>query len=365
MRTPTLCLTMIVKNEAHVIQRCLESVRRVLDYWIVVDTGSTDNTQEVVRRELAAIPGELHERPWRDFAHNRNEALHLARGKADYVIVLDADDVLEIRPGFTTAALTLDCYELRIEDSGCHYVRANVFRSDRGFRYEGVVHEALVSQGPFTSAICDSIVYHRIGGGARSKDRDRYKKDASQLERALREDPRNTRNAYYLAQSLRDAGELEEALAAYRRRVAMGGWAEEVWRSRFEVALLLERLERSDEEIVTAYLEAYDARPRRAEPLCELARYCRTRRRFALAHLFASAAIAIPRPEDTLFLDESVYSWRSREEHALALHQTGRHQDALAGYRRLLADGVLPPSERERVARNLSMAAVLLEGAPS
>src|SRR5574340_542399 len=90
----TICLNMIVKNESKVIERCLASVKPIIDTWVIVDTGSTDGTQAIVREFLKDIPGELHERPWVNFGHNRNEALELARGKADYLLLIDADDKL-------------------------------------------------------------------------------------------------------------------------------------------------------------------------------------------------------------------------------------------------------------------------------
>ena len=79
-----LCLSMIVRNEAPVILRCLASVLPLIDSWAIVDTGSTDGTQILIRDRLKALPGELYERPWRDFASNRTEALDLARGRGDY-----------------------------------------------------------------------------------------------------------------------------------------------------------------------------------------------------------------------------------------------------------------------------------------
>ncbi len=91
---------MIVKDEAPVIRRCLDSVRPLIDHWVIVDTGSTDGTQDIIREHLKDLPGELHERPWRDFAHNRSEALALARPHADYSLIIDADDVLEIPKGY-------------------------------------------------------------------------------------------------------------------------------------------------------------------------------------------------------------------------------------------------------------------------
>src|SRR5262245_1697688 len=118
MPSKTLCLSMIVKDEAHVIERCLASVKPLISTWVIVDTGSTDGTRDVSREVMAGVPGDLYERPWRDFAHNRTEAIELARGKADYLLVMDADDVLEVPEGFGLPELDRDAYALRIEDTG-------------------------------------------------------------------------------------------------------------------------------------------------------------------------------------------------------------------------------------------------------
>src|ERR1700684_4676552 len=108
----TICLSMIVKNEAPVIRRCLDSVRPIIDHWVIVDTGSADGTQDIIREVLKDLPGELHERPWRDFAHNRSEALSLARPHGDYSLIIDADDALELPTAFQLAELTEDSYLL-------------------------------------------------------------------------------------------------------------------------------------------------------------------------------------------------------------------------------------------------------------
>jgi glycosyltransferase involved in cell wall biosynthesis len=90
-RKPSICLCMIVKDEAGVIERCLRSVLGLIDRWVICDTGSTDGTQELVRSSLEEIDGDLHQRPWVDFGHNRTEVMELARGTADYLLLLDAD----------------------------------------------------------------------------------------------------------------------------------------------------------------------------------------------------------------------------------------------------------------------------------
>ena len=114
---------MIVKDEASVIARCLASVRPLIDYWIIVDTGSTDGTPDVVRKVMQDIPGELHRQPWVDFAHNRTEALNLARPHGKYTLLIDADDVLELLPDFKLPFLKADSYTVEIWNKDRHYWR--------------------------------------------------------------------------------------------------------------------------------------------------------------------------------------------------------------------------------------------------
>jgi len=360
-KVPTLCVTMIVKNEAHVIRRCLESVKPIISSWEIVDTGSTDGTQDIVREVMKGIPGELHERPWKDFGTNRTEAIALASGKADYLIVIDADDILEDRGGFDPASLTRDAHDLRVEDHGSVYYRTHILRADLDFRYVGVVHEALVGSSTQVAGRVEGLVYTRLGGGDRSRDLEKFRKDAALLEKALRAEPDNARYAFYLAQSWKDAGEHAKALPAYERRAAMGGWAEEVWASLFAIAQLSEQLGKDDEVVIGALLRAHEFRPQRAEALSYLARFCRIKNRFVLAHLFASAAIQIPRPEaDNLWVDESVYTWRSLDEYAIASYYVGRHGDAIRANQQLLASPHLPPAERDRVLRNMAFSTAVL-----
>ena len=351
----TVCLSMIVKNEAHVIARCLASVRPLIDTWVVVDTGSTDGTQDLVRDVLKDLPGELVERPWRDFATNRNEALELAGARADYVLVVDADDTLELAPGFKRPRLSADAYELHVSDAGTGYRRKHLFRSGRGFRYVGVLHEVLVGPDGHTTSPLSGITYRRSYDGARSADPEKFRKDAAVLRAALEREPGNARYVFYLAQSLRDAGDLQEALEAYERRAGMSGWDEEIWYSRYEVGRLAGRLGRPDAEVIEASLRAYELRPTRAEPLCYLAAYLRGRGRPAAAYPFARIAAEIPRPADTLFIDESMYAWRALDELAVSAYWTGHHREALSTGQRLLSGGALPASEKARVQKNMGL----------
>jgi glycosyltransferase involved in cell wall biosynthesis len=354
---------MIVKNEAHVIERCLASVKPIVSHWVIVDTGSTDGTQDVIRRAMEGVPGELHERPWKDFAHNRSEAITLASGKGDYLLVVDADDTIEVATDFSPDSLLLDAYELRIEDHGHTYYRTQIFRNDVGYRYAGALHEALVTLPGRKSARFAGLVYNRIGGGARSRDPERRVRDVEVLQNALKDDPENSRSVFYLAQSLRDAERFDEALPVYERRTTMGGYVEEAWASYLAIALILERQgqKHSDDAVIAAFLRAYEYRPQRAEPLCYLARFLRGKSRFALAHVMATAAVQIPKPVgEQLWADEAVYAWRALDEFAISSYYVGRHEDAIRANRRLLADPALPASERARVQKNLEFSTAIV-----
>lgn len=347
-----ICLNMIVKNEAKVIARCLSSTRPFIDTWVIVDTGSSDGTQDIIRKCLAEVPGELYERPWQNFGANRSEALDLARNRADYTLIIDADEVLDAPPGFQPGKLELDAYQLRTELGELTYYRTQLIRSSLPWRWEGVLHEYLECDQPFSQNKLEGIVNRPTPDGARSSDPLKYLKDAALLEEALKQRPNNARDVFYLAQSYRDAGLVEAALKYYKKRVELGGWEEEVWYAMFQVARLSEAAERPAPEVVHAYLEAYQRRPSRAETLTAFARYYRLKSQYALAHLFAKQAVALAPPDDLLFVDASVYAWRARDECSIAAYYLGLHTEALELTFALLADARLPATERARIAAN-------------
>jgi glycosyltransferase involved in cell wall biosynthesis len=343
---------MIVKNEAPVIARCLASARPFIDHWIIVDTGSTDGTQQRVRECLEGIPGELHQRPWRDFSHNRNQALKLAGGAADYLLFIDADELLAGAPELRRTTLVADAYHLRCEDAGTSYARCALVAARLPWRWQGVVHEFLVCDRTFT---IDTLAAPRIvvsHDGARSRDASTYLRDAALLEESVRGDPDNTRNVFYLAQSYRDAGDLERSRDWYARRAAMGGWDEEVWFALYQIALLEERIGCDAAVVSASYLRAFQYRPMRAEPLVQLARYHRLRGEHALAFVYAGHAATVPRPPDLLFVDEAVYAWRALDELSISAFYVGRHADGRAAVSTLLGDLRIPPAERSRILAN-------------
>jgi hypothetical protein len=349
---------MIVKNETRVIKRCLDSVRPFITSWLIVDTGSTDGTQALIRRELAGVPGELHERPWKNFGFNRTEALRLAEGKADYLLIMDADEELEVPPGFVMPELVADQYLLlhrHRSSPETTWELGTLVKMTLPWRYEGVLHEGIVCDAPHRAVSLRGPTVWGHFDSARNVDPiAKYANDAAILEAALLEEPKNARYVFYLGQSYRDCGKLERAIAAYERRVAMGGWGEEVFFAQCQVGTLGQRVGWDWSRVLDAYLRAYELRRCRAESLCACAAHYRLTEEWGLAELFARAAVAIPRPADILFVDDAVYTWRALDELAIATYYVGKRDESRALNERLLSEGHLPASERPRIEQNLS-----------
>ena len=333
----TVCLTMMVRDEAKVIRRCLASVLPLIDTFCIVDTGSRDGTQQIIRDffDVYDVPGIVWDDPWIEdnYAANRNNVFDRARGKATYNLTIDADDQLEmaegpwpiLEPTMVEAlrgalwpALTHDSYSMSVNEGNVppiapverdYYTRVVLTKQSANLRYEGRIHETVPPAGP----LFDWPKYRRIGGGARGSGREKFLRDAELLERVLREEPGNHRYQFYLGQSYSDANEHAKAVHAFYRRIVMaGGWEEETFAARVELAKSLER----DGRVWAAkeaYLDAFASRPSRAEPLFHLARMLADVQA-SKAYVYARSASMIPMPAtDTFLVERSVYEWKAAE----------------------------------------------------
>lgn len=361
----TICLCMIVKNEAKVIQRCLDSVIPVIDAWCIVDTGSTDGTQHVIRQHMAHLPGNLTEEIWTDFATNRTSALSRARQFGGYSLIIDADDFLEIDPGFVMPELTTDSVQIDIINGGTRYQRPQIVRASTPWVWRGMLHEFLTAPGVETTIDYLPGIAIRCGNdGARRHDPSTYSKDALALEAELltETDPwLRGRYQFYLAQSWKDAGEKERAIEAYLKRAELGFWEQEVYISYLTAGRLMEDVGRPFEEIVTTLLAATRAVPDRCEATQAIARVFRNVGQNRMGMTVAERGLTVPEPtSNVLFHEPWVYEYGLLDEYAINAYWCGAYRQSLQANLKILERETLAPGYRTRIVANAAFSAAKL-----
>ncbi|SFN03742.1 glycosyltransferase [Methylobacterium pseudosasicola] len=347
-----ICLSMIVKNEAPVIRRCLDSLRSVIDHWIIVDTGSTDETQDIIRTVMAGIPGSLLERPWVDFAHNRTEALNLAKPHGDYTLVIDADDELIVPAGFMMTILGAPGYSFQIHDNSYVYSRPQLFNNKYKWYYRGVLHEFAECKG-IVHTSTSALAMRRGHDGARRLDKSTYERDAAVLEKALQKEKDPfliSRYTFYLAQSYRDCQELKKALQNYLKRTKLGFWSEEIYVSFLSAALLMEALGEPFEQVVSTFDKAIKINPKRNEARFHASRYCQDRKRYVEGYHYAEAGLELTLPKDGLFLQPWMYDYGLQDKYAVHAFNTGQYRACLSACLTVLGCPIFPPQNRPQRA---------------
>jgi len=360
MSSIVTCL--IVRDEAHVIRRCLDSVKPFTDFLVIHDTGSTDDTPKVIEDWMTAndIEGEIHFREWSDFATNRTMLIESARKLPyDYVLTLDADEQLQRGCCFDkenlSEQLDSDCHEITCNDGVVSYPRPLLFRNALPWRYKGVVHEGLYCDMSHSNGdVIKGLTVKVTCDGARSKAGDKHLMAIESLKHALmtnREPEMKARYLFYLAQSYRDAAMPREALETYNLREKEGGWKDEVFQAIYQQAKLMEWLKFRSYMVIQKYLQAWEVMPTRAESLHGAARICNQTQRWQQAYVLASAAAQIAKPQG-LFIEDWIYDHGILDELAIAAHYAGHHKEARQINLTLLK--LIPECHRERIRKNLS-----------
>lgn len=353
-----ICLTMIVKDEAEVMPRCLGALKPYIDSALIIDTGSTDNTKELIPTLLDEVT--VEEEPFVSFKHNRSRLLERAREvypDAEYHLMIDADDTFEPRPGFEWGDLVEDAYFFRHTLGSLAWWRPQLFRANKPFYYKGDAHEVASCDEPYTMERLHGLTVRCGRDGARQKKEGvkKYARVAGILEASLKKNPWNRRDTFYLAQSYRDSNQNEKALEYYEKRAKMGGWPEEIWYSMYQIGRLLGRVDAPLDEVLRRLEEAFEYRPTRIESLVDAALACRLEKRFSRAFMYAATAIAVPYPEkDRLFVDYHAYEWRRWDEYAMACWHQQRYDDALWANFMILNNPEAEGYNKDRMISNIT-----------
>lgn len=363
-----LALNFICKDESHVIGKMLESCKTITDLIVVNDTGSTDGTQDIIRKfgEENNIPTYVFERPFDDFEKSRNHAIQKLK---DVVAELgwdankvhgywfDCDETLIIDPKFNKDQFVNDLYMINTFIGQMKYTRNTFFKVSKPFRWYGPIHEFIVCDDQnITSGLAENIhVDVKMTGASWQGDiPTKYKNHAFVLEKYIDVNRQDPRWIFYTAQSYHDSASipdnkeeneerLRRSMKYYKERVnRTDGYAEEIYYSQFRIGTIMRSLEEPWNLTHQELLKAYNMDPMRGESIKIIIDYYLQMNEWNMAYLYSKFAKLNfhgknPYPNRLLFVDEALYIWKFAEAHAATCYYTGRMDEAKVTYQEIVS----------------------------
>ena len=365
---PKLILNTIVKDESHCILTMLKSAIQISDAIVIADTGSTDGTQEIIRKfgEENNIPTYVVERPFDDFEKSRNFGMEKAREIVKelgwnpndcWTWWCDADETIIVDSKFDKKQFVNDLYMINTYIGQMKYTRNTFARVSKPFRFYGPIHEFIVcDEQNITSGLAENIhVDVKMTGASWQGDvPTKYKNHAFVLEKYIDANRQDPRWIFYTAQSYHDSASmpdnkeeneerLRRALKYYKERVnRTDGYAEEIYYSQFRIGTIMRSLEEPWNLTHQELLKAYNMDPTRGESIKIIIDYYLQMNEWNMAYLYSKFAKVNfhgknPYPNRLLFVDEALYIWKFLEAHAATSFYTGKKDEARASYQELVS----------------------------
>ena len=343
----TISLNMIVKNEAHIIEKTFDNLANYItfDYWVISDTGSTDGTQDIIRNYFAKknIPGELVSHEWSDFGTNRTLALQACYNKSDYLLIFDADDSIHGEFSLPTP-FDKEMYSL-IFGNGFTYIRPLLITNRKKWKFEGVLHEYIAADGwnvTATAVVSGKYFVESGKTGARSQDKNKYQKDAEILKKAYHKEKAAgnsicNRYAFYCAQSYKDSNQVDNAIEWYSLVAdKLPNWGQE----KYYACVMLGNLYRgksNDDKALFYYLKAVEFDSERIEGVVNA---CEILRQRELHHIVVSLCMQYKNynrdPKEKLFLFKDLYYDVLEFNASVSAYYTGHHDFGLENTKKIL-----------------------------
>jgi glycosyltransferase involved in cell wall biosynthesis len=359
-----ICLCMIVRNESKIIIRCLNAAKFAFSHVSICDTGSTDNTPELINTWLKEnnFEGKVHNHVWKNFGHNRTESIKAAKETfpdVDFLLFLDADMCL-VNKGFdkSLASLNKDCYLLTQTEGPLSYRNVRLVKAKFNWRSVGVTHEYFEADGVNERFNLDTLyIADKSDGGCKS---DKLDRDASLLIQGINDEPNNPRYYFYLAQTYASMGHHIDAIHWYNKRIEakVNIWEEETFYAIYRVAQEYEAIHEYEQAIFW-YLKAYNRRPHRAEPLVKLSHMLIMNDKlkwYSTGLSYAIEAVKIEYPNgDLLFIEDIHYSYLPWYYISIAAYYVNKLSIGKQACEKVLSYNDVPDSVRQNVKNNYDM----------
>jgi glycosyltransferase involved in cell wall biosynthesis len=365
---PKLILNTIVKNESHCIIGMLEAAAKISDAIVIADTGSTDGTQDLIRKfgEENNIPTYVFERPFDDFEKSRNFGMEKARQVVKeldwnpndcWTWWCDADEKIIVDPKFNKSQFNKDLYMINTYIGNMKYTRNTFARVSKPFRFYGPVHEFIVCDDKnITSGLAEGVHVDvkMIGASWQGDISFKYLDHAHKLEAYIAKDRTDPRWLFYTAQSYHDSASMKDnreeneerlrrSIKYYKERInRTDGYAEEVYYSQYRVGTIMRILEEPWNLTHMELLKAYSMDPLRGESIKIIIDYYLQVGDWNMAYLYSKFAVSNfhgknPYPTRLLFVDEAIYIWKFLESHAAICYYCGKKDEAKSTFNEIIS----------------------------
>ncbi len=290
----TICLNMIVKNESSIIEHTLDKLlnKIKIDYYVIVDTGSLDNTKEIIKNFFNKnnIPGEIYDDTWIDFASNRTLALTRAFNKSDYVLIFDADDEI-IGDFILPEKLVYDGYKFLFNIDMVSFQRTLLVSNRKKWEYKSVIHEYIINCEPINKIYTIKGKYYVTTSqiSYRNLDSNKYLNDALILEKSFENNldlDLASRYSFYCANSYFNHGDLNQAIKWYLKRLEFAGYIQEKYVSCIKLYYCYDQIDLNDVKKINYLKKSIEFDNERVEGIFELIRYYCLKDQFDIAYQY-------------------------------------------------------------------------------
>lgn len=357
IRRNRCCLVMVVRDEAPIIRRCFESVKHLFDTYFICDTGSLDNTIEVMSEWLGenGKQGEIWEHPWEGFGPTKSLNLQKFRehplcSKAPYFMWLDADEVFITDKNNPTSYITeeqaeniFQTLESRRESvfmfqtiyGDLEYKRWQIVRNDRNYDWSDLpVQEFFRCPTGFDSYFSGLFFNLARKEGNSSRNPERHLWDIEQLEKYLERDESQfkPRARFYLADCYRSSGMKDKAINMFKKVTERNeNWSEECYVSCLYLVCLCS--EESDKVKYALLSMKYNSE--RLEAIFWLMMHYYTTQEWKKGYAFGSLASSNRVNKDFLFYYSDIYNYRFDIIYSVCAYRAGKYQDAFYASKRM------------------------------
>jgi predicted O-methyltransferase YrrM len=270
-------LCIMVKNGGEQFEQMLRDNFDLIDRWTILDTGSTDNTIDIIKKVLVETKkGQLYQEPFINFKDSRNRLLDLAGDSCKYTLMLDDTYVIkgQLRQFLNTVRSDQfsDSFSLYIKSDDVEYGSNRILKTNRKLRYWYRIHEVIQSDNNNNVIVplIDSNIFDGRFEYMENRTMDRKLLDIKLLFEELTDDPDNPRTHYYLGQTYNLLNDHKSAFKWMMERVnhKNEGFQQEKVDACFEAARIADfKLNKPWEEVEPIYKRAYELDKERPDSL--------------------------------------------------------------------------------------------------